>query len=736
MAGLFSRRSLSQSGRGSGAHGQKQARFSLRSRDDDAGRMGDLLCSLEDAGLGWFWESDADGCLTYISTPALDAIGCKEEEFVGKKLTDVLATDETFGADNSRPLKFRLSSRSPISCLNVKVTASTKQVWWEISAGPRLDASGNFLGYHGTARDVTNSLAETREAELAAQYDSLTGLANRARMTHQLEHILTTFKQAKRSCAILMMDLDRFKQVNDTLGHPAGDELLVQVGDRVKRIFDHRGEIGRLGGDEFQIILPDVDDRGELGELANQLVQMISQPYSISGNRAIIGCSVGIAVAPYDGVEADELVKAADLALYSAKDNGRGNYKFYSADLSAEADFRKRIEDDLRDAIIKDELRVHYQPIVDHKTHKVVCLEALLRWEHAHRGFVSPGDFVPVAEELGMMPEIGEWVLTQVCEDLSQCPRDIRAAVNVSPLQLGSEDFVEMVKKTITASGVEPARIELEITESVFFGDIDSVLESFKKLRKFGVRLALDDFGTGYSSLSYLRNAPFNKIKIDQSFVRGCAADDGNNGLLVGAIVSMANALGMETVAEGVETKDELATVLQHGATQLQGYLFSGALTFFELLERFEAKELEFKPRGPERYRAERRTEFRKIGLIHGNSRYTVILRNLSQTGAMIDGLLEVPIGTDIVLDLGGGQLAVATVRRSEGSTQGVEFETPLIKNGADGLCTRHRVSPYQIEAAGRGFGAINDSAVAAMTGAANAQKAFLEVDISRYVCD
>lgn len=702
----------------------------------DLARRAELLSGLENADLGWFWETNADGRLTYISPKACASLGLTEGEMLGKELTDLLATDSSAATGGtSRPLKFRLKSRSQFSRLNVQVICSNKEIWWEISAGPRLDADGEFRGLHGTARDVTRSLAEAREAERAAQFDSLTGLANRARMTHTLEATLTAFKQSKRSCAIMLLDLDRFKKVNDTLGHPAGDELLIQVADRLQRIFNHRGgEIGRLGGDEFQVILPDLDDRGELADLAMRIVQMVSQPYTINGTRAVIGCSVGIAVAPYDGIDASELVKAADLALYSAKDGGRGNFKFYSADLGANADFRQRIEDDLRDAIANDELRMYYQPIVDAQTHKVACLEALLRWEHPHRGFVSPAEFVPVAEEQGMMPEIGEWVLRQVCTDLSQCPRDIRAAVNVSPIQFAAEDFVSMVRDVVMSSGIEPRRIELEITESVFLGDLDRTIEQFKKLKKIGLGLALDDFGTGYSSLSYLQNAPFDKLKIDQSFVRGCASEDANNGILVAAIVSMAEAMGMETVAEGVEAKDEYNMVKQHGAKLLQGFLFSGALSFEQLMERFETGDIEFKPRGPEKYRAERRTEFRKIGLIHGDSRYTVILRNLSKTGAMIDGLLEVPVGTDVVLDLGGGQLAVATVRRSDGSIQGVEFETPLINNGSNGLCTRHRVSPYQIEAAGRAYGALDDDSVAAITGGASkAPKAFLEVDITKY---
>ena len=714
--------------------GQSLASASGRARGLDPRRSAEMLAGLESADLGWFWESDAAGRLTYLTDSAIASVGVEKDALVGRELTQFLATGDSDEHDStSRPLKFRLTSRSPISRLNVKVLADEgKEVWWEISATPRRDANGEFAGYHGIARDITTSLAHSRDSERAAQYDSLTGLANRHRMTRKLEQTLTTFKQSKRSCAIMLLDLDRFKKVNDTLGHPAGDELLKQVAVRIKKLLGDQGEVGRLGGDEFQILLPDMDDRGELGDLSKRLVQMLSQPYSVEGARAIIGCSIGMAIAPYDGVEASELVKAADLALYAAKDAGRGTYCFYSSELSQRADFRQRIEDDLRDALAQKQLLMQYQPIVDASTHKIASLEALIRWEHPERGRVSPADFVPVAEELGIITEIGEWVLEEVCTQLTKCPSEVRAAINVSPIQFASDDFYSAVDRILTKTGVDPARVELEITESVFVGDLERTLDLFKQLKRRGVRLSLDDFGTGYSSLSYLRDAPFDKLKIDQSFVRGCTADDNNNSALVAAIISMAQALKMETVAEGIETKDELALVTSYGATHLQGYLFSSPISIEELLERFENKEFEFKPRGPERYRAERRTEFRKIGVIHGDSRYNVFLRNLSKTGARIEGLLDVPVGTDMVLDLGDGQLAVATVRRSEGFTQGVEFETQLISDGANGLCTRHRVSPYQIEAAGRPLGALSNSEVAAYTtGAQSMNKAFVEVDIS-----
>ncbi|WP_252257987.1 putative bifunctional diguanylate cyclase/phosphodiesterase [Erythrobacter aurantius] len=694
-----------------------------------------LLQSLENSDLGWFWASDAEGRIQYISEPAVRRIGRPASDIVGRPMTEVfLPVEGSEDSGGERPLKFQLAKRNSIKPTTVRLDRGegAGESWWEIAGVPQTDAGGKFSGYHGIVRDVSESFKHQRDAEKMSRYDSLTGLSNRHRMSSQLEATLTAFKASKRSCAIMLIDLDRFKQVNDTMGHPAGDELLKQVAGRLARVLGEGVEIGRIGGDEFEVIMPDVDDRGTLGDLAMRVIQMVSQPYSINGMRAVIGCSVGVAVAPFDGIESDELVKAADLALYSAKGGGRGQFRFYSNELRDKASYRHQIEADLRDAISRDELEMHYQPILDVNRHEVVCVEALMRWNHSERGMISPADFIPVAEEVGIIRELGAWALLRVCETIREWPGDIRAAVNVSAVQFSSEDFVDVVRRALKTSGVNPARVELEITESVFVGDMERAFRVFNELKELGVKLALDDFGTGYSSLGYLRDAPFDKIKIDQSFVRGCASPDNRNDAIISAVVSLASALGMETVAEGVETKDELRAVTDRGVSHVEGMLFARALPQLEIEERLATGELKFVPKGPEKYRSDRRTEFRKIGLIHGDDRYNVFLRNLSRTGAKIEGLLDVPVGTDIVLDLGGGQLAVATVRRSEGFSQGVEFETPLISDGADGLCTRHRVSPYQIEAAGRPLRSLNDEAVAALTGAMRSStKYFVEVDIT-----
>ena len=699
----------------------------------DAARRVELLDSFEAAGLGWFWATDAQGRLIYLSQNAALKLGWNDGEAIGKPLGDLFMTEQDDDPNRTeRPLAFLLSARNSISQLNVRLAVAGQEVWWEIAGKPQFDEAQRFTGYRGSAKDITRSRESQRDAERLAQYDSLTGLSNRHRMTKRLSATLAAYRNSKRSCALLMLDLDRFKQVNDTLGHPAGDELLKQVAARLGRIVGDKGEIGRLGGDEFQIMLPDIDDRGALGELGQRLIQMISQPYSINGARAIIGTSVGIAIAPYDGLDTEELVKATDLALYAAKGGGRGQYRFYSSDLQDGAKHRRQVEEDLRDAITNSELSMHYQPLICAKTHTVQACEALMRWEHPERGSISPGVFIPVAEEIGIIKEMGDWALREVCRQAKEWPVDLRVAVNVSAIQFSHDDFAHVVKNALHYSGLSPDRLELEITESVFLGDADRSQRMFAELKDLGVRLALDDFGTGYSSLSYLRTAPFDKIKIDQSFVRGATEEGNNNAAILSAITGLAAALKMDTVAEGVEAEDELALVTERGATLIQGHIFSRAISHEELLERLEQGKLKYEPRGPAKYRADRKRVFRRIGLIHEDSRYKVVMRNLSKTGAMIEGLLDVPQGTDIVLDLGGGQLAVATVRRSKGSMQGVEFETQLISDGADGLCPRHRVSPYQIEAAGRPLAALTQDAYSMMVAEqlGSGRKKFVEVEV------
>nr|WP_137678798.1 EAL domain-containing protein [Parerythrobacter lutipelagi] len=664
----------------------------------------ELLDNFEELKLGWFWATDAKGRLIYLSHSAIETLGQSADEIIGKSLPDLFVPDKDSDPGKAeRPLPFLLSARHSFADMPARVALpqQDEEIWWSISGKPQIGSDGTFLGYRGSAKDITFSRERERDTARLAQYDGLTGLANRNHMEKRLTATLIAYKAAKRSCALMLLDLDRFKAVNDTLGHPAGDEVLKQVAQRLQKVIGSDCEIGRIGGDEFQILLPDIDDRGQLGDIATRLIQMIAQPYSVNGNRAIIGASVGIAIAPYDGLDAEDLVSSADLALYSSKSGGRGQFRFYSSELKEGARLRKQIEEDLRDAIPQDQLEMHYQPLIQAGSNIVKGFEALMRWNNPESGWISPGIFIPIAEETSVITELGEWALRRACRDAAEWPGDLTVAVNVSAVQFANEDFVQVVKNVLESSGLDPARLELEITESVFMADPHATKRMFARLKKLGIRLALDDFGTGYSSLSYLSQAPFDKLKIDQSFVRGATENGSNNAAIIDAVVSLANALGMITVAEGVEAKDELDLVVNRGATLIQGYVFAKALPHNEVLQRLEEGRLEYDIVGPARHRSERKTVFRRVGVIHEDHRYEAVLRNLSSSGAMIEGILNVPKETDLVLDLGEGQLVVAKVRRSKEATQGLEFETTLVSDGADGLCTRHRISPYALAAAG-----------------------------------
>lgn len=694
-----------------------------------------ILESYENSGQGWFWATDSEGRLSYLSEAIAKEVGKPLEELIGQPLSElfVLERDEEEEEEGaSRPLGFLLGVRNSITDFPVRAVCDGREIWWAVSGRPSFDGNGDFSGYSGHGKDITAQRREQMDAARLAQYDSLTGLANRHRMTRRLNSILTAYRSAKRSCALMMLDLDRFKHVNDTLGHPAGDELLKQVAQRLYRVVNNQGEIGRIGGDEFQVIIPDMDDRGKLGDIAGRIIQMLSQPYTIEGSRCIIGASVGVAIAPYDGIDSEELVRSADLALYAAKGGGRGQYRFYSTDLKDEAQERRLIEEDLRDALAHDQLEMHYQPTVRVKDNIVVCCEALMRWTHPERGPVSPAVFIPIAEESNLINALGEWALRTACAHAARWPGKVQVSVNVSAVQFATAGFPAVVANALAASGLEPERLELEITESVFMGDSDTNDSIFRALKGMGVKLALDDFGTGYSSLGYLRNAPFDKLKIDRSFVEACTEKDSSDAAIVSAILALSSALGMQTTVEGVEAFDQLDLVCAKGAKLVQGFIYSRAIPQDDVLERFKDGVFRIEPEGPQKHRPERRSMYRMVGVIHEDHRYEATIRDLSKTGARIEGLLGVPVGTGLVLDLGGGQLVVSHVVRSQDAVQGLEFETPLISDGSGGLCTRHRVSPYALAAAGMPLASLPPGhyPLSAMQGAPATKPQFMQVQV------
>ncbi|MGB7409267.1 MAG: EAL domain-containing protein, partial [Pontixanthobacter sp.] len=656
---------------------------------DNALRM-QVLDEFDRAGIGWIWATDTNGKLIYLADQALKKLDRKAGDLIGKPIEEIFEIDtDNQSSSGSRSLKFQIKARNKIRDQVVrfsyeKSANDVRQMWWSLSGYPLRDDDGEFIGYRGNASDVTVEYERKLVDSKLAEFDSLTGLANRHQMDRHIEGRLAGNKSSGRPCALLMMDLDKFKRVNDTLGHQAGDALLIEVAERLKSIVGKRGMIGRLGGDEFQVMIPDEDDREKLGELSDKIIQILSQPYALEDEkRAIIGASVGIAVAPFDGQTKEEIVASADLALYAAKNGGRGQFRFYASDLKNEEEVRQAMLEELRIALEADQLHLHYQPVVEVDTGEVTCLEALMRWQHPERGSVSPGMFIPVAEESDLINVLGEWAMRTACEAATKWPNSVRVAVNVSAVQFANQDFPAVVTRCLAHSGLEPERLELELTESIFVGDNDETERMFKSLKDIGVRIALDDFGTGYSSLSYLRAAPFDKIKVDKSFVDSCTQDDKNSAKIIAAIIGLSNALNMETTVEGVEAFDQLEVVKDKGAKLIQGFIYSRPLPEDTILEKIASGDFTIKPDGPDTYRPDRRSVYRRIGVIHEDYYYNAVMRDLSESGAGIQGIVGIETDVDVVLDLGEGQLAVCKVSRASDDSFAVEFETPLTSDGS-----------------------------------------------------
>ena len=449
-----------------------------------------------------------------------------------------------------------------------------------IAMSHRSTTSGVMVG---TFEDVSERQRADMKIAHMARHDALTNLPNRILLGERLEEGLRHSGPKGEVLAVLCLDLDRFKLVNDTLGHSAGDALLVGVANRIRGELRGSETIARLGGDEFAILLPAVG-RGGAEALARRLVTSVSAPYTVEGSQANVGVSIGIALASPHGAAPSELLKQADLALYQAKMDGRGRFCFFKSEMDVRAKASRLLEDDLRQALARREFEVHYQPLINVTSGRVACVEALLRWNHPSRGLVSPAEFIPVAEEVGLIIPIGQWVLQEVCREASAWD-DVRinVAVNVSSVQFRSGSLFETVKEALIASGLAPTRLEIEITESVFLRAGQATLATLHSLRELGVRVAMDDFGTGYSSLSYLRMFPFDKIKIDQSFVR----ELGRNPVcdaVVTAIAAMGTELGIITTAEGVETTEQLDRVRAAGCVEVQGFLLSRPKPVHELV--------------------------------------------------------------------------------------------------------------------------------------------------------
>jgi diguanylate cyclase (GGDEF)-like protein len=427
-------------------------------------------------------------------------------------------------------------------------------------------------GWLVTLEDITRQRFAEARIEHMALHDALTGLANRVLFHSRLGEAIGRSKIGERF-AVLYLDLDHFKAVNDTLGHPVGDALLREVTQRLKKAVRAFDTVARLGGDEFAIVQA-IDQPADSTALALRLIEALSAPYDINGSRVIIGTSIGIALVPEDGDNVDEIIKNADMALYRSKADGRGRYHFFEDDMNAQMQARRLLDLDLRRAIADGEFRVFYQPLINLASGLVCGFEALVRWQHPERGLVSPADFIPLAEEIGLIIPLGNWVLRQACADAAAWPGDFKVAVNLSPVQFGCHTLVEDVAAALADAGLPARRLELEITETAMLADTDAVLTILHQLRDLGLGIALDDFGTGYSSLSYLQRFPFNKVKIDRSFVMRLE-ERGDTDVIVAAVIDLCGQLGMVTTAEGVETAEQLDYLALLGCVEAQGYLFS-----------------------------------------------------------------------------------------------------------------------------------------------------------------
>jgi diguanylate cyclase (GGDEF)-like protein len=427
-------------------------------------------------------------------------------------------------------------------------------------------------GFVSTHEDITEQRQNEARIQHLARHDALTDLPNRIEFLEQMARTEAGLQRGEMA-AVLYIDLDHFKAVNDTLGHAVGDEVIKQAAARLWGTTRESDLLARLGGDEFALLLRPIDNADAAARVADRIITTMSTPMNIKGQHIEIGASVGIAVGPVDGVDTDSLVKNADLALYRAKSEGRSTYHFFQAGMDAELQQRRTIEAGLRVALSRNEFHLLYQPLLGLKEDRVTCVEALLRWEYEGR-IISPAEFIPIAEDTGLISAIGQWVLNEACANAVHWPASVRVAVNLSPVQFRQRDLVTQVRRALANAKLDPRRLELEITESLLLADSESTLRALHELRDMGVRISMDDFGTGYSSLSYLRSFPFDKIKIDRSFIRDLASR-ADSQAIIHAVIGLGHSLGMSTTVEGVETEEQLALVRAQGVSEVQGFLFS-----------------------------------------------------------------------------------------------------------------------------------------------------------------
>ena len=530
-----------------------------------------LLREYEHRGVGWLWQVDSENRVVYISSRMTALLGRSTSQLIGHSLPASLGGTSALGRT--------LLARQPFSNLEMELKTRRGTRWISLAGDPIIDMKGDFQGFRGVGSDVTEVRKTQERLTNLANMDVLSGLPNRGRVRQLLGEALSTAQATNVPCAIMFLDLDGFKPVNDTFGHPKGDAVLKSVAQRLVKEVGDAGHVGRMGGDEFAIVIKDAQGRKIVENLAKRLIEAVAQPYHIDKVEIRIGVSIGCAFGPIDGQTVDDLIQKADMALYQAKNEGRGTCCYFNDDMRSVAEHRMRLEQDLSHAIANNQLRLLYQPLISAADQSLVGFEALIRWHHPTRGIVSPNDFIPLAEETGLIMNLGDWVIEEACRAASTWPEHITVAVNLSARQLVLPALPATVNASLSKHRVQANRLELEVTETVFLEDTAGSLDVLKRLRALGVGIALDDFGTGYSSLGYLNKAVFHKLKIDGSFVRE-AAQNKETVAIIQSIVQLAKSFRMTITAEGVETADDFTRMRDLGCHQIQGYLFGRPMSF------------------------------------------------------------------------------------------------------------------------------------------------------------
>ena len=539
-----------------------------------------LLRDFEENASDVLWETDLRGHFCHVTDRLQQLFQMDAARLTSMpvfELVETMQPERRSDRAATRALRDTARRLQPSRDLLMPLQVGGRLRWWSLSAKPLFDTAGQCCGWRGVASDVTLAQEARQRLTFLAHNDALTGVTNRHRLRDaMLEALQSQDGDGLRRCAVLCLDLDHFKATNDTLGHAAGDALLVEVARRLQEVTRHGDLVGRLGGDEFVLVLLDVDE-AQTGALIQRLQAVLQRPFIWLGSRISVRASIGVALGPRDGADIDALLQNADLALYQAKAAGRAAYRFFAPHMAELTRRRLALEQGLRDALAKGEMRLEFQPQIDVQSWRVQGFEALLRWQHPQFGEVSPAEFIPIAEDAGLIQPIGAWVLQQACRHASGWPAGLKVSVNVSPAQAMSHSLRDTVRSALATSGLQPAQLELEITESIFIHDPEVALEVLRGLQQLGLRIALDDFGTGYSSLAYLRRFPFDTLKIDRAFVAELTTRSDARAI-VKTILTLAHTLRMTTVAEGIEEPIQVDLLQRYGCHAIQGFLVSESL--------------------------------------------------------------------------------------------------------------------------------------------------------------